>query len=396
MQNTLGACLLAASLSTCVGSSRRAPHPSKEVSPRVASPATHRLDVRRTAATMTAAETASREWAAGGACAVRLLRRAEIWQVASLLDLSFAANQAARSPITAALTRLRLALDVERRTTPWDWCRHQQFVVEDTSTGRLLGFAELWAENAAACGAAEAATPQPVVFNLCVAPAARRRGIARRLLSQCESAAQRWGEGGLFLKVEHDNAAALSLYRRLGYVTLDEREPAEMEASREPGAIRDQGREPTPEEREMGRATTHGPARPRTGWLSGRAAAAGSRCSARTSSRRARPSQSRRPAASPSCRSPSTRRAARRRPPERRDTRLTPRRARSSGADVRGRRRRRAGISLVRAAGAPQRGPPLAGLFDGRRRLGRPPRAADVCAVGGVGAPFLSQWGTSP
>ncbi|EOD13763.1 hypothetical protein EMIHUDRAFT_212242 [Emiliania huxleyi CCMP1516] len=169
MQNTakLGACLLAACLSTCVGSSRRAPHPSKEV--------------------------------------------------ASLLDLSFAANQAARSPITAALTRLRLALDVERRTTPWDWCRHQQFVVEDTSTGRLLGFAELWAENAAACGAAEAATPQPVVFNLCVAPAARRRGIARRLLSQCESAAQRWGEGGLFLKVEHDNAAALSLYRRLGY-----------------------------------------------------------------------------------------------------------------------------------------------------------------------------------
>ena len=180
---------------------------------------------------MTAAETASREWAAGGACAVRLLRRAEIWQVASLLDLSFAANQAARSPITAALTRLRLALDVERRTTPWDWCRHQQFVVEDTSTGRLLGFAELWAENAAACGAAEAATPQPVVFNLCVAPAARRRGIARRLLSQCESAAQRWGEGGLFLKVEHDNAAALSLYRRLGYVTLDEREPAELEAT---------------------------------------------------------------------------------------------------------------------------------------------------------------------
>jgi len=178
---------------------------------------------------MTAAETASREWAADGACAVRNLRRAEIWQVASLLDLSFAANQAARSPITAALTRLRLALDVERRTTPWDWCRHQQFVVEDTSTGRLLGFAELWAENAAACGAAEAATPQPVVFNLCVAPAARRRGIARRLLSQCESAAQRWGEGGLFLKVEHDNAAALALYRRLGYVTLDEREPAEME-----------------------------------------------------------------------------------------------------------------------------------------------------------------------
>ena len=198
-----------------------------------------------------------------------------------------------------------------------------------------------------------------------------------------------------------------------------------MEASREPGAIRDQGREPTPEEREMGRAKRlraagaarergllravavlfgvaarvqpHGPARPRTGWLSGRAAAAGSRCSARRSSRRARPSQSRPgPAVSPSCRSPSTRRAARRRPPERRDTRLTPRRARSSGADVRGRRRRRAGISLVRAAGAAQRGPPLAGLFDGRRRLGRPPRAADVCAVGGVGAPFLSQWGTSP
>ena len=129
------------------------------------------------------------------------IRRAEIWQVASLLDLSFAANQAARSPITAALTRLRLALDVERRTTPWDWCRHQQFVVEDTSTGRLLGFAELWAENAAACGAAEAATPQPVVFNLCVAASARRTGVAQALLRRCEEASRSWGDRQLYLKV---------------------------------------------------------------------------------------------------------------------------------------------------------------------------------------------------
>jgi ribosomal protein S18 acetylase RimI-like enzyme len=146
------------------------------------------------------------------------------------LDDSFAANAAERSPWEALVARGRLALDLERRLTPWDWCRHQQFVAEDLTSRRIVGFAELWAENAAACGASDAITPQPVVFNLCVSPSARRQGIASQLLAQCEAGAAEWGEPGLYLKVEVENVGALGLYRQCGFEELGVRDPAEMEA----------------------------------------------------------------------------------------------------------------------------------------------------------------------
>jgi len=160
---------------------------------------------------------------------VRLARRGELWHIARLLDDSFAADTAQRPPWAALVAQGRLALDLERRLTPWDWCRHQQFVAEEAGTGRLVGFAELWAENAASCGDAEATTPQPVVFNLCVSPSARRRGVASQLLSQCEVEAARWGEPSVFLKVEVENNGAIELYQRCGFETLGGRDPAEME-----------------------------------------------------------------------------------------------------------------------------------------------------------------------
>jgi ribosomal protein S18 acetylase RimI-like enzyme len=161
---------------------------------------------------------------------VRLARRDEIWSIAGLLDASFAAKTAERSPWEALVARGRLALDLERRLTPWDWCRHLQFVAEDLTSNRIVGFAELWAENAAACGVSDAVTPQPVVFNLCVATSARRQGIASQLLAQCEAGAAEWGEPGLYLKVEVENLGALDLYRRCGFEELGMRDPAEMEA----------------------------------------------------------------------------------------------------------------------------------------------------------------------
>jgi len=161
---------------------------------------------------------------------VRLARREEIWSIAGLLDASFAANAAERSPWEARVARGRLALDLERRLTPWDWCRHQLLVAEDLASSRIVGFAELWAENAAACGVSDAVTPQPVVFNLCVSPSARRQGIASHLLAQCEAGAAEWGEPGLYLKVEVENYGATDLYRQCGFEELGTRDPAEMEA----------------------------------------------------------------------------------------------------------------------------------------------------------------------
>lgn len=51
-----------------------------------------------------------------------------------------------------------------------------------------------------------------------IAPAFRRRGIARRALEFVEAAAKKCGVRVLHLEVSHDNAAAYELYRGSGYV----------------------------------------------------------------------------------------------------------------------------------------------------------------------------------
>jgi ribosomal protein S18 acetylase RimI-like enzyme len=55
------------------------------------------------------------------------------------------------------------------------------------------------------------------VSNLAVRPSWRRRGIARDLLSESERTAQHWHQPDIRLHVMADNAAALQLYRSLGY-----------------------------------------------------------------------------------------------------------------------------------------------------------------------------------
>ena len=56
------------------------------------------------------------------------------------------------------------------------------------------------------------------VFNVCVAPHARRLGIARRLLVAAHASAARGGVEHVYCHVERANAAARSLYESLGYV----------------------------------------------------------------------------------------------------------------------------------------------------------------------------------
>ena len=56
------------------------------------------------------------------------------------------------------------------------------------------------------------------VFNVCVAPHARRLGVARRLLVAAHASAARGGVEHVYCHVERANAAARSLYESLGYV----------------------------------------------------------------------------------------------------------------------------------------------------------------------------------
>ena len=80
---------------------------------------------------------------------------------------------------------------------------------------------------------ASSITPQPVVFNLCVANGARRSGVASHLVQRCEDQAREWGDSRLFLKVRQDNDAARQLYQAKGYQLLEGRSAPELPAWQE-------------------------------------------------------------------------------------------------------------------------------------------------------------------
>lgn len=174
------------------------------------------------------------------AWAVRVAARRDLLPVAEVMHDAFAPDGRAnteptygstvyrRSWLEKQLTKLRLAIDIERRLTPWDWRKHRQLVLEDQASGEILGFAEVWAEDRAALGNVTSLTPQPVLFNLCVAEKARRDGAAAALVARCEEHCAAWGEACVFLKVRADNTAGRALYRRAGYTELQERPPADM------------------------------------------------------------------------------------------------------------------------------------------------------------------------
>jgi len=80
------------------------------------------------------------------------------------------------------------------------------------------------------------ATPSPsmerraYVANLAVSRGARRRGVAEALLQEAEEVARQWADcDTLWLEVSKSNAAAVSLYRKLGYtVRLEDEGSAEV------------------------------------------------------------------------------------------------------------------------------------------------------------------------
>ena len=158
------------------------------------------------------------------AWSVRLAERRDILPLARLLHDAFALP--GRSPLDAAWTMGRLAIDIETRLTPWDWQRHAQFVAE--TDGELVAFCELWGEDVVSLGKEGAPTPQPCLFNLCVRADQRRRGVGAELIRECEALSRAWKQRTLFLKVRADNDGAERLYARAGFESVAVREAANV------------------------------------------------------------------------------------------------------------------------------------------------------------------------
>ena len=169
----------------------------------------------------------------------RLAERRDLVPLARLVEASFAAGRYAddeptfhssrrRGWFETQETMVRVGLDIERRMTPWDWCRHAQIVAE--SGDQIVGFCEVWGEDASALNNVSATNPQPVLFNLCVSSDARRRGVAKALLQRCEEETLGWGDDIMYLKVRDDNEAACRLYEVNGWELIETRTNVEMSA----------------------------------------------------------------------------------------------------------------------------------------------------------------------
>lgn len=61
------------------------------------------------------------------------------------------------------------------------------------------------------------------ILTLAVAPAARRRGLGRRLVERASATAAQAGSTRLFLEVAEDNAAARALYDGVGFAVIGRR-----------------------------------------------------------------------------------------------------------------------------------------------------------------------------
>ena len=87
--------------------------------------------------------------------------------------------------------------------------RHRRYVVALGSAGELLG----WAGVRVVGGEAD-------ILTVGVIPAARRQGIAVRLVHALLEEARRLGARTAFLEVRVDNSAAQALYEREGFVQV--------------------------------------------------------------------------------------------------------------------------------------------------------------------------------
>jgi len=88
--------------------------------------------------------------------------------------------------------------------------------------GALVGTALLYPPAADAYGGAAERTPWPELRLLAVAPEARGRGVGQALTDECVRRARAAGADSLGLHTSQSLAAAVRMYRRMGFVRAPE------------------------------------------------------------------------------------------------------------------------------------------------------------------------------
>jgi ribosomal-protein-alanine N-acetyltransferase len=126
----------------------------------------------------------------------------------------------------ASVDDLDAIVDLERRsfTHPWS-ARHFKDAMRSPPRSRVMVLREPFAAEDARRGICAYSVVQAVademhVHNLAVDPSYRRRGVGRLLMELVLDWGRRRGARKAFLEVRPSNAAALALYRSLGFRTL--------------------------------------------------------------------------------------------------------------------------------------------------------------------------------
>ena len=115
-----------------------------------------------------------------------------------------------------------IALEIECHSHPWSARGLRDALVPGTGRRGILVLRGPWTPDDARRGiraycATEVVADEVHIHNLAVAPEARRRGLARRLLALALEIAARHGARTAHLEVREGNAAARALYRAAGF-----------------------------------------------------------------------------------------------------------------------------------------------------------------------------------
>ena len=100
-----------------------------------------------------------------------------------------------------------LELDRVQNNFPYDSSKHEYYVA-CSPDGKVIGFVDIDARPSAR----KDAPPRPYLSDLAVSSEWRRKGIASRLVEQCEARARSMGKSKMYLRVEQKNDAALQMY----------------------------------------------------------------------------------------------------------------------------------------------------------------------------------------
>jgi len=105
----------------------------------------------------------------------------------------------------------------------WDEASMARFLSSPEALCLIGSLAEP-AQTPAGLLIARKAADEAEILTVCVAPPFRRQGLGRALIEEAIAAMRRAGAKRLFLEVEEENEAALSLYRALGAAPVGRRE----------------------------------------------------------------------------------------------------------------------------------------------------------------------------